>query len=101
MARITVEHLIAADPTGTALLLSASGDTRRLPTSYVTTFAVDGADAAVTLTRAWAGGHAATSAVLTVTWEGGDAGRAAALREAAGAFLARLAAAAEERAYAA
>ena len=128
MSTIRVTRLIAADPTGTALLLAGRtaldlwpGATRlahapvrdvvvepprRLPTAYVTTFRFTGeglpdAGGTVTLTRSWAGEHPATDADLALTWEGGDPGVAAALRAMADAFLAGLAAAAEERAFAA
>lgn len=138
--------MIAADPTGTALLLAGQtaldlwpGVTRlgevgteplvveamvpslrrhaarvsvrarpprRLPTAYVTTFRFAGeglpaTDGAVTLTRSWDAPHAATSAVLTLTWDGSDARVTAAFRAMGEAFLANLAAAAEERSSAA
>ncbi len=142
MATIRVERLIAADPTGTALLLAGqtaldlwpgvtrlapadghvlvevpalraraarvavqAAPPRRLPTSYVTTFRVSGdlpdTEGTVTLTRSWSDERAATSAELVLTWEGGDARLAAALRAMAYGFLANLAAAAEERSFAA
>ncbi|HEX8001835.1 MAG TPA: hypothetical protein VF519_03985 [Mycobacteriales bacterium] len=143
MQSIRAERRIAADPTGTALLLAGQtafdlwpGATRldgaarldgatllvrvprrpaarvavrarpprRLPTSYVTTFRVDGdlpeTDGTVTLTRAWQGERPATDAVLTVTWDG-DARLAGPLRAMADGFLANLAAAAEQRSFAA
>jgi hypothetical protein len=149
MATITVERAIAADPTGTALLLAGPtaydlwpGATRvegspgelwvdapalaaraalvhvhavpprRLPTAYVTRFGFGGdalpeTSGAVTLTYAAAAdAPAATRAVLTLTWTPAgscsERGRvAAAFRAMADGFLANLAAAAEERAYAA
>jgi len=146
MPTIRAERLIAADPTGTALLLAGqtaldlwpgvtrissgaasgvlvdavvpslrrhaarvsvqAGPPRRLPTAYVTTFRFSGeglpsTEGAVTLTRSWDAPHAATSAVLTLTWDGGEPRVAAAFRAMADGFLANLAAAAEERSFAA
>lgn len=143
MATIRAERLIAADPTGTALLLAGQtaldlwpGVTRlagepltveaavpalrrhaarvsvrarpprRLPTSYVTTFRFSGEGlpetrGTVTLARSPASSRAATDAVLTLAWEGEDARVTAAFRAMAHGFLANLAAAAEERSFAA
>ena len=108
MPTIRVERLIAADPTGTALLLAGRpwagatrvGPPRRLPTAYVTAFRFDpGAEGTVTLTRSWVGERAATSAVLAVTWD--EPRHGAGLRARAEEFLASLAATAEERSFAA
>lgn len=145
MSTIRVERLIAADPTGTALLLAGQtaldlcpGVTRlgvgagplmvdavlpalrrhatrlsvrarpprRLPTSYVTTFAVAGeglpeTEGTVTLTRAAAVPHDVTRAVLTLTWEGAEPRLTAAYYALAEGFLANLAVAAEQRSFAA
>jgi hypothetical protein len=146
MSTIRVERVIAADPTGTALLLAgqtaldlwpgvtrlsevgagplvveavvpalrrsaarvsvSAGPPRRLVTSYVTTFRFSGdglptTDGTVTLTRSSASVHAATDAVLTLSWEGSDVRVTAAFHAMADGFLANLAAAAEERSYAA
>jgi hypothetical protein len=116
---ITVDRVIAADPTSVALLLGGPAlglcpprlhvralPPRRLPTSYVTRFSARGRDVpategTVTLTR-----HAsyvvaaATLATITLTYE--PAARAAApLRALAAGFLDDLAAAAEDRSSAA
>ena len=117
MPTVRVDRLIAADPTGAALLLAGRTaldlwpgvdfqPPRRLPTSYVTTFRVSGeglpaTDGRVTLTRSWDAPHAGTRAVLTLAWEGGDARVGAAFRAMAGGFLANLAEAAEQRSFAA
>lgn len=122
MARIRVERAIAADPASAALLLSGPAaadlwpraDARPVgpqlrvamaPTSYVTRFEVTGDDLPETrglLTLDYAGDG--THAVLRLDYEAPVTERlrvGSALREMAGAFLANLAAAAEDRSFAA